>query len=135
MDTNFIQNDKSPKKGNRNKTAGSNLEREVVKLLKEHNIYPKAVTTRAESRNLDNQGVDICNTPGTTWQCKCEVKTVNYHKLISDLKLKKFENPVIVHKKTEKSLKGRFVPKGTYAIVDLDFFIELLKNQKHGDKT
>lgn len=50
-------------------------------------------------------------------------KGVNYTKLMSEMP--KGLN-VIMHRYTEKSKNGRFIAKGEYAIIDLDFFMELL---------
>ena len=43
---------------NRNRTAGNNFERLIVNELKELG-FDDVVTSRAESRNMDNRGVDI----------------------------------------------------------------------------
>ena len=46
---------------NRNRTAGHDWEREVIKDLKDIG-YSEAVSSRQASRETDNAGIDICKT-------------------------------------------------------------------------
>ena len=110
----------------RNRNAGHIFERTLINRLKQK-IYPKAVSSRQESRSADNDGVDLCNTPGIAWQCKSLVNSANYHQLILDLKNKGYPIPVVAHQRTEKSKKGKFMVKGEYAILELETFIRLLE--------
>jgi hypothetical protein len=109
-----------------NRTAGHNYERECVKRLKELG-YTDVVTSRAESRNMDNKGVDLFG--GSLpfhIQCKNSVKEVKYSDLMKSELLPKDKPLVIFHKKTKKSNKN-FIPDGEYIIMNYETFKELIK--------
>ena len=57
---------------NRNRTAGNQYERDIVNELKEHGY--DVVTTRSESRNADNAGIDVRNYPYHT-KCIKDIQT------------------------------------------------------------
>lgn len=61
------------------------------------------------------------------FQCKTTTTNLNYHKLIKSMPGK--SPPVILHKYTEKSNKGKFVTKGTYAIMQMDCFLDLISHK------
>jgi len=112
----------------RNRTAGHNFERECVKKLKKIG-FTEAVTARSESRNLDNLGVDIANTHPYIIQCKNKVNNPNYHSIIEDMP-QNIGIPIIFHRKTSKSNKGRFITKGEYTIIRMIDFLDLLEKVK-----
>ena len=89
---------------NRNRNAGNGYERETVNVLKE--IFPNSsfVTSRAESRNMDNMGVDV-------FDPKADYKTLPL---------------VVLHKKVKKGKKN-FTKVGEYAIMEVECFYALLK--------
>jgi hypothetical protein len=89
---------------NRNRTAGNNYERETVNILKEILPDDKHVTSRSESRNMDNMGVDVFN------------PDANYKTLPL----------VVLHKKVQKGKKN-FTKVGEYAIIEIECFYALIK--------
>lgn len=116
---------------NRNRQAGHDFERAVVKELKDIG-YGYVVTSRSESRNMDNLGVDIFdrkNELPVYIQCKNSASSVQYAKLLNSNLLPKDKATVIFHKKTHKVNKI-FVSDGEFVIMDKEFFYELLKIYK-----
>jgi hypothetical protein len=107
---------------NRNRTAGHNWEREVIKDLKKLG-YKTAVSSRYESKRADDAGIDIVGTGPFNFQCKNETKRPDYHKLITEM-------PdginVVLHKYTKKSDGGKFNCQGKYAMMDYETFMTLL---------
>lgn len=90
------------------------------------------MTSRSESRSRDNKKIDLINQDELEngslpiqVQCKSLAKGTNYTKILRSMPPGK---NVILHKYTEKSQKGLFITKGEYAIMDMDFFIELLEH-------
>lgn len=113
---------------NRNRTAGHNYERLIVNKLKEMGF--DAVTTRSESRNLDNLGIDvISNTFPHDLQCKI-TKSLN-SKGISLLLDRGRENKplVIIHRIVEKA-NSKFISKGDYVYLKLEDYFNLINNGK-----
>ena len=114
----------------RNRVAGHNLERLIVKELKE--LGYDAVTARAESRNMDNRGIDIfsppyCSNPLPVHiQCKNTVINPHYEDLLTSELLPDDKPTVIVHRKTKKA-NSRFVTQGDYIIMKKNDFYNLIK--------
>jgi len=109
---------------NRNRTAGHKFERDVVNYLKDIG-FQDAVTSRMESKAMDDAGVDLCNTPGFHIQCKCTSPNPNYHELLK--KMPDDEIRAIFHRKTVKSSGGKFMVKGEYVTVHLEDFLKMMK--------
>ena len=65
-------------------------------------------------------------------QCKTQCRSTNYPKLLDEMP--KGRNAV-VHQFTKKSAEGKFMVKGEYAVLDLDFFIELLTAWESNSQT
>lgn len=112
-----------------NRTAGNNYERQIVNELKQLG-FPEAVTARSESKNLDDQGVDICNTPGYHFQCKNSKTNPKYTELLAAMPTTLYTKddvyfPVILHKKTKKA-GTKFIPQGEFAILKKEDFYKLL---------
>lgn len=107
---------------NRNRTAGHNWEREVIKDLKKLS-YTDAVSSRYESKRMDDAGVDIVNTGPFNFQCKNETKRPDYHKLITEMPA---GINVVLHKYTKKGEKGKFGCQGKYAVIEYETFLMLL---------
>jgi hypothetical protein len=101
----------------RNKTAGSNYERKIAKELREFGF--DAVTSRAESRNLDDRGVDLVTNFPLLPQMKCSINQPNIHKLLTET-----DAEIIFFNKTEKANK-KFVTKGEYVMMKKDKFYDL----------
>lgn len=113
-------------KANRNR--GHNLERWVVNLFNSLNIFTKEiVTTRSCNRRLDDKKVDICFEDATKMpfnvQCKSSKIRPNYVEILNEMP---DGNNIIIHENVVK--KGsRFYKKKKYVIMELDFFVELIK--------
>lgn len=114
----------------RNRVAGHNLERLIVKELKE--LGYDAVTARAESRNMDNRGIDIfsppyCSNPLPVHiQCKNTVINPHYEDLLTSELLPNDKPTVVVHRKTKKA-NTRFVTQGEYVLMKKSDFYNLIK--------
>lgn len=109
---------------NRNRTAGHNYERQIIKELKELG-FPDCVSSRSESKNLDNKGVDVVsNTLPIYVQIKTTKTSLNYDKIFKSFSLT--DKPLVIfHKKTIKKLK-KFVTSDEYVILKKDLFYDLL---------
>ena len=115
----------------RNRTAGHNYERQIVKELKERGY--SAVTSRAESRNMDNRGVDIFtdlnNLEGKELpvhiQCKNKTNQFNVGDILGSDALPTNKPTVIFHKKTKKAT-SKFVTEGEFVYMTKEAFYELL---------
>tara|TARA_R110002020_G_scaffold85441_4_gene210918 strand:+ start:2981 stop:3349 length:369 start_codon:yes stop_codon:yes gene_type:complete len=116
-------------KSSRNRTAGNNYERFCVKRLKENGVLD-VVTSRAESRNMDNRGVDIFG-PSIPYhiQCKNTIKDVKYHDLLTEERLPTDKPLIIFHKRTEKRGKV-FRQVGEYVIMKYETFNTLCEVQE-----
>ena len=122
---------------NRNRNAGNGYERKIVNELKGMN-FPSVITSRSESRNMDNAGVDIFDTKQNPnegerilpvhIQCKNSKTNVNYHKLLTSEDLPDDKDTVIFHKKTEK-VGNRFYGRGEYVIMKKETFYDLLNHK------
>lgn len=117
---------------NRNRTAGHNYERKLVKEFKEfvssYSQNPHIVTARAESRNMDNRGVDIFgDSIPFHIQAKNSTSDIKYSKYFLNDALPKDKPLVLMHKKTKK-VNSTFRPLAEYAIIPKSFFMELLKS-------
>ena len=116
--------------GNTNRNRGNGYERLIVKELKE--LGYDAVTSRAESRNMDNRGIDIfsppyCSNPLPVHiQCKNTVINPHYEDLLTSELLPNDKPTVVVHRKTKKA-NSRFVTQGDYVIIKKNDFYNLIK--------
>lgn len=118
--------------GKRNRSAGHGWETEVVRILRDRKIYPKAITTRNGSRVLDALGIDAMNegeeTHGImddTVQCKNTIGGVNYHELISGMQKAGRPHPVVFHKRTSRR-EANVVLKGHYCTTTMATYLELM---------
>ena len=113
--------------GRNNRTAGNSYERKIVNELKELG-FTDAVTTRSESRNMDNRGVDIMGDNLPIYiQCKNSQNTPNIHDLLTSKLLPKSKPVVIFHKKTKKASKN-FVVQGEYIYLKKEDFYNMLND-------
>lgn len=108
----------------RNRTAGHNFERKIIKELKQLG-FKDAVSSRSESRNMDDKKVDICNTPGWYFQCKTSINNPQYDKILHEMPDDGNTN-VILHQKTKKANK-KFMPQGDYVVMKKEDFYKLLQ--------
>lgn len=119
---------------NRNRTAGNDYERLVVRELKKLG-YDDVVTSRSESRNMDNSGVDIFDPTGVFpfyIQNKVYKSYPKLHELIEGESVRKDLPLLVFHKKVIK--KGeRFYTEGEYVSMKKEEFYKLLKEMKKID--
>jgi len=118
--------------GNRNRSAGHNLEKLVARLLREAG-FPHVVTCRSENQRRDGQGIDLMNTDEITngrlpynIQCKNATERPKYDQLLKEMPQLKDIMNVIIHKYTAKSEQGIFMPRGYFAILNMNDFIKLI---------
>jgi len=114
---------------NRNRTAGHNFERAIVNELKELG-HEDVVTSRAESRNMDNAGVDIFGKEFPFYiQCKNSKTYQKIHELVTSDLLPK-DKPTIVFQRKTKKVVTKFVTEGDYVSMSKETFYEILKQLK-----
>ncbi|MCU0322686.1 MAG: hypothetical protein MUE72_09735 [Chitinophagaceae bacterium] len=117
-------------RGKRNRSAGSNWERELAKLFRDIG-YLHVVTTRSESRSRDAQKIDLINKDeGVNGrlpfniQAKNVVGHLKYGKVLAEMPKDDNMN-VVLHKQTYK--KGdRFIESDRFAIMYMEDFIKLI---------
>jgi len=103
---------------NRNRTAGLNWERHIVKVLK--NLGYEAETARYVSRKADDAGIDIVSDFPLKIQAKISQNQPNAHTILTEK-----ECDVIFFRKVEKADK-RFISKGDYAMLKLEDLLNLI---------
>lgn len=114
-----------------NRTAGHNWELACIKLLK--HIFPRAVSSRAESRNRDAAKVDICYTEFLNVQCKNYSKCLKYDEVLDEMPIEEGQMNIIFDRQTRKHKNGRFMKKGEYAHMHLEDFIKLIEMKCSGN--
>ena len=134
-----MEEQQEKKKGSsRNKTAGSNWERLIAKKLRELGFHD-IKCSRECSRLRDSKKVDLCNADEDkngrfpfNIQAKSYNTHVKYAKLLKELEDHNGRNQVnvVFHKLTEKSIGGKFMPKGEFAILNLDDFYKIIAQLK-----
>jgi Holliday junction resolvase len=82
------------------RNKGNAYERKIVRELKEIG-FTDAVTSRSESKNADDAGVDILNTGGWAIQCKAVERGLNLFDAMSHIS-RKYGTPVTFWKKNRK---------------------------------
>ena len=98
------------------KNKGNRFELETIKLLKD--LGYKAVSSRSESRSLDDKGVDIVTDAPFGIQCMhVEKMSMPIHELIKKMRINDIDNPVVMHKRNNK---------GVIVSMDLALFETLL---------
>lgn len=112
---------------NTNRNRGNNYERQIVNELKDLG-FESVVTSRSESRNLDNKKVDIFD-PEDNFPYYIQNKAYqNYpklHELIDGEDVCKKKPLMVFHKKVVK--KGtRFYTEGEYVSMKKEEFYKLL---------
>ena len=99
-----------------NRNKGNNYERQLCKELKY--FFKDIMTSRSESKNLDNKGVDFCNTGIFNIQAKAVERLRGGHHEILQAMPKDGIN-LVFHKRNNK---------GTTVTMTLDSFIEILND-------
>ena len=115
----------------RNKTAGSNHERDEVNRHKRY--FHNVVTTRLANLSRDGDGIDLCNEHEDKFgrlpietSCKTAVSSIPYMALLEAM-----DGPgirVIQFRKTGKSEEGRFMVKGEYSIMYREGYEQFLQH-------
>lgn len=119
--------------GKRNKAAGNKWETDVVKILKERNLYPHCCTCRMESKRLDDAGIDVMNTDEArngimrdSIQCKTSSVSIAYPGLLARIHEADRPGGVIFHRQTSADASGRQMERDRFAITKLDRYIDLM---------
>lgn len=94
---------------------GHTFEREVAKRWRELG-WERCVTSRSESKNLDDKGIDLCYTDPFIIQCKA-VESLNIHKAYSAMPDMEGMYKVLFSKKNRQ---------GTLVTMSMDDFLELV---------
>ena len=121
--------EKSVKKrsGKYSKTKGSNYERKIAKELQELG-FTGVVTSRAESKKMDDQKVDLIDTEGMlpiSIQLKCTQVTPSYFKIQEECPIKDKPFCIIWNKQEKREINC--VSAGEVAMIPKEFLYELLK--------
>jgi hypothetical protein len=109
---------------NNNRNRGNSYERACVNDMKEVG-FSKAVSSRAESRNMDAKKVDICYTEPFYFQCKNMVGNIKYEEILNEMPNTENFN-VILHKRTRKA-KTSFITTGEYAFMKYADLLKIIK--------
>ena len=105
------------------RTRGNSYERQVAEEMRELG-WKKCCTSRAESRNKDSEGIDLCNTTPLNIQCKC---------------LNIFKNPIEPLSKMPSNngyynvIFMKVVHKGEYVVLSKQDFYDMLEVLKTED--
>jgi len=117
---------------NRNRTAGHDLEREIVNALKKCG-FPHAATSRITNRLRDAEKIDIANVDELrngrlpyNIQCKNTSGPIPYQTILEEIELIEGITNVVIHKKTEKA-GTKFMPRGKFAFLHLRDFLKMVE--------
>ncbi len=129
------------KKGSsRNRSAGHAFEKTTAIALREAG-FVHVVTSRAENRTRDNEGIDLINHDELkngrlpyNIQCKNSISKIDYCGILGNMPQDTDATNVILHKFTEKRGKSGFHPKGHYAILGMDDFVKLISKLEDNRK-
>lgn len=108
-----------------NRRRGHTWELETIHHLKE--IFPRAVSSRQESRSRDAEKVDICYTEPFNFQCKLHTQRLDYPEILRSMPNDGIN--VILHKYATRA-ESNFTVKGKYVIMNYDDFLNLL-HERH----
>jgi len=81
--------------------------------------YKDCVTSRSESRNTDNQGIDFVNTGSFAIQAKAAERSVPYWRLLQDMAKAKKGIPLIFHKRNNKPETVTMLKEDFYLFMEL----------------
>ena len=119
---------KKGRKGKYSKNKGSRYELEIAKELSTCG-YPEIVTSRSESKRMDNAKVDLIDKEGRLpfhIQCKITKNTPNYFKIREEAP-KNLPFTIFWNRQEVKEGNVNMSSKGEVVMVPKDFFYELLK--------
>jgi hypothetical protein len=93
---------------------GNGYELQIINELKE--LGYDAVSSRSESKRMDDKGVDIIDNTDFYFQCKANERlSMPVHEILRSMPREKI--PVVLHKRNNK---------GTVAVIEWDLFKRLL---------
>lgn len=130
--------------GKRNRQAGHDWERLVVKLLHERGLYdPETVVScRSNSKRLDDAGVDLMHLDELTHgmmrdsiQCKTATRSLAYAGLLARIREANRPGAVIFHRQTSISTdpkaKGtKQIERDRFAITYMERYLQLMACEK-----
>lgn len=114
--------------GSRNRTRGNSYERKIVKELRELTSNENIVSSRSESKNLDNSKIDIADTDNILpcyFQLKATQNTPNIKQLNAEVGKK--DKPLCILWNAQEARESNQISVGEYAIITKTFFYNLLK--------
>lgn len=124
----LIKNQKSKSSlGARNKRRGNAYETKIAKELRELG-FEKVVTSRSESKNTDDNKVDLIDTDDKlpcNIQLKKTMSTPQYFSIRKESTVSP-ESFVLIWNK-QKRVNDRFMSEGEVVMMDKRFFYELIK--------
>lgn len=116
------------RKGRLNRIRGQRSELRVIKLLKSKGFHG-IVSSRSESKNLDNDLIDIAD-PNNVLPCyiqnKISLSNPQYQRIITDCPRK--DKPMVIFhdKQYKREDSSKQYSQGRYCITTEDFMVELL---------
>lgn len=113
------------------KTKGNNYELKIIKELIKLG-YPGLVSARSESRNLDNDKIDIADPENVLpfyVQCKCTKAYPKYHELIPECV--RTDRPLIVFHNKQVNKKVNMASVGEFIIMQESYFDEIKDEKKY----
>jgi len=131
----------------RNRRAGQGYELLCRDLFRKLG-FEHVVTSRSESKGRDGQGIDLMNKDELlngrfeyNVQCKCYSTRIAYDDILNKMSKVPDVINVIFHKLTSKLTKkgktnadGRFMVKGTFAILSVEDFLVLVAAKRELDE-
>lgn len=113
--------------GKYSKTKGSNYERKIAKELQDIG-FTGVVTSRAESKKMDDQKVDLIDTEGLlpiSIQLKCTQVTPSYFKIQEECPIK--DKPFCIIWNKQEKREVNCVSAGEVAMIPKEFLYQLLQ--------
>ena len=114
----------------RNKKRGNAYEVLISNELKELGFPNK--TSRAESKSLDDQKIDLVDMTGNMpfySQIKNTIKTPDYFGIVKECPLK--DKPFVIFWKKTKPTESTFRSEGEIVMIPKAFFYDLIKHYKN----
>lgn len=125
-------NKRKPKKRKRSgaysRRKGHNYELQIIKELTDCG-YPGLVSSRSESKRLDDAKIDIADLENVMpfyVQCKKTKNTPSIQKLNEEVGLK--DKPLAIFWAKQENREVNMVTSGEYVIIPKEFFYTLIKN-------
>jgi hypothetical protein len=91
--------------------------------------WPNAVSSRSESKNKDDQGIDLCYTDPFNVQCKAVEKLGSIHEILSSMPSDTNYN-IVMHKRNRKGVVVSMSLADFKEIVEMLVTNKIIKNEK-----